>query len=98
MGELRSALDVLAGEDVHAMFGPQLLERLLARQDLVGLNRDETVVAARVGRQGAVDRYPLVRLPTPGGVEHEEPERLRVRNTMDGHDRRALERGPGIRP
>lgn len=28
MGELTSALDALAGDDLHAMFGPQLLERL----------------------------------------------------------------------
>src|SRR3954469_18584909 len=28
MGELTSALDALAADDLHAMFGPQLLERL----------------------------------------------------------------------
>ena len=28
MGELSSALDLLAGDDLHAMFGPQLLDRL----------------------------------------------------------------------
>src|SRR3954470_15841568 len=44
MGELQSALDALAADDLAPMFGPQLLERLGPL--LVGLNR----IAAEVTR------------------------------------------------
>jgi hypothetical protein len=57
MGELASALDALAGENLHAMFGPQLLDRL--RELLLLQNR----IAAEVAR--TVRECELTRRPSP---------------------------------
>jgi hypothetical protein len=46
MGELTSTLDSLAGDDLHAMFGPQLLDRLgelLAAQNRIAAEVTRTV-------------------------------------------------------
>ena len=51
MGELSSALDALAADDLHAMFGPQLLERtaeLLRARNRVEAELTRTVREAEV--------------------------------------------------